>query len=625
MCFQRKTVINQTGLGDEQYDALSTNQGNMGTQIEEGFVATGGKLDTLSGDVAGIGSKVDNAAFNINNNTNTGFTNLSTLLGEYGDTLTQGQTDAAAGRKTYYDNMLTALQNNTGGLQTAIDTGFSDVGGRFDTVDQSNTDIQTAVDTGFNDQATAFNNLEAGMNTQFDSQNDGLTTAFTELGGDLNTAFGNASDELNTVSSNVLEGQQGMNQSLDSLSANQDTYYGDLAQRAGTLQETTDGFQTNFDNFVNRYTDDTTLANQSRADIMTGQANTAENLSKGQSGLASRIGTLGEGTQAGFEVLSGAVEGGFSDSAASAQIERQNLSNRIGNVKTLLETTGATIDETSKAQYTALANSFDQNGELIANSIDDQGNTISRSIDEQGNIIQSTFDNTGTEIGRVSMDVETMLSNAENYQNSLSGQLQGLEQNVDTGFSDVASGQDAITGNFTSGFQDVATGQDQISRTVETGQEGLMNATMDNRQLAEANALQTQQGFDTASQTMDTQLRDLARIASGQSDLDMRMRQDFKQIGDSFDDTGQLIQNTVNQNGTTISRAIDSNGNLLLRAFDMQGNRIGDKVLNINKSLFDLQNLKNMAGANTSMGNLSPAMQGNVPTGGFASPFTTTR
>jgi hypothetical protein len=503
--------------------------------------------------------------------------------------------------------MLTALQNNTGGLQTAIDTGFNEVGGRFDTVDQSNTDIQTAVDTGFNDQATAFNNLEAGMNTQFDNQNDGLTTAFTELGGDLNTAFGNASDQLNTVSSNVLEGQQGMNQSLDSLSANQDTYYGDLAQRAGTLQETTDGFQTNFDNFVNRYTDDTTLANQSRADIMTGQANTAENLAKGQSGLASRIGNLGEGTQAGFEVLSGAVEGGFSDSAASAQMERQNLSNRIGNVKTLLETTGATIDETSKAQYTALANSFDQNGELIANSIDDQGNTISRSIDEQGNIIQSTFDNTGAEIGRVSMDVETMLSNAENYQRSLSGQLQGLEQNVDTGFTNVASGQN------------------QIEQTVETGQEGLMNAAMDNRQLAEANALQTQQGFDSASQTMDTQLRDLARIASGQSDLDMRMRQDFKQIGDSFDDTGQLIQNTVNQNGTTISRAIDSNGNLLLRAFDMQGNRIGDKVLNINKSLFDLQNLKNMAGANTSMGNLSPAMQGNVPTGGFASPFTTTR
>ena len=607
MCFQRKTVINQTGLGDEQYDALSTNQGNMGTQIEEGFVATGGKLDTLSGDVAGIGTKVTNAANNINTNTNTGFTNLTNLLGEYGNTLTQGQTDAAAGRKTYYDNMLTALQNNTGGLQTAIDTGFNEVGGRFDTVDQSNTDIQTAVDTGFNDQATAFTNLEAGMNTQFDNQNDGLTTAFTELGGDLNTAFGNASDQLNTVSSNVLEGQQGMNQSLDSLSANQDTYYGDLAQRAGTLQETTDGFQTNFDNFVNRYTDDTTLANQSRADIMTGQANTAENLAKGQSGLASRIGTLGEGTQAGFEVLSGAVEGGFSDSAASAQMERQNLSNRIGNVKTLLETTGATIDETSKAQYTALANSFDQNGELIANSIDDQGNTISRSIDEQGNIIQSTFDNTGTEIGRVSMDVETMLSNAENYQRSLSGQLQGLEQNVDTGFSDVASGQN------------------QIEQTVETGQEGLMNAAMDNRQLAEANALQTQQGFDSASQTMDTQLRDLARIASGQSDLDMRMRQDFKQIGDSFDDTGQLIQNTVNQNGTTISRAIDSNGNLLLRAFDMQGNRIGDKVLNINKSLFDLQNLQNMAGANTSMGNLSPAMQGNVPTGGFASPFTTTR
>lgn len=600
MCFQKKTTINQTGLGDKQYKTLQTNQKNLGTQAEEGFTGLDKRFDTVDKSITGIGKDITGLGKTVNENTNTGFTNLSELLSGYGDTLSAGQTAAAEGSKTYYDNLMKSIKNNTGGLATAVDTGFTDMAGRFDTVDQANTDIQSSVNTGFEDQATAFNNLEAGMNTQFENQNTGLTDAFGTLGTDLDTAFTNASDELSNVSSNVLQGQGNLSSSLSDLSANQDTYYGDLAERAGTLQETTDGFQTNFDNFVNRYADDTTLANQTRADILTGQANAttalredmgryADATSKGQSNLASRLGDLGEGTAAGFEVLSGAVEGGFSDTAAAAQVERQNLSNRIGNVKSLLEDTGNNIDDATKAQYTALANSFDESGQLIANSIDAQGNTISRSLDEQGNVIESKFDGTGKEISRVSMDVETMLSNAENFQNSLVNQIGDVQQSLDTGVS-----------------------------SIQSGQEGLMSVA-DNTQA------QIQSGFDTTSNTMDTQLRDLARIASSQSDLDMQMRQDFKQIGDSFDDTGQLIQNTVTENGTTISRAIDSNGNLLLRAFDMQGNRIGDKVLNINKSLYDLQNLNSMTGANASMGNLSPAMQGDVPTGGFASPFTTTR
>jgi hypothetical protein len=35
--------------------------------------------------------------------------------------------------------------------------------------------------------------------------------------------------------------------------------------------------------------------------------------------------------------------------------------------------------------------------------------------------------------------------------------------------------------------------------------------------------------------------------------------------------------------------------------------------------------MQNVQGANASMGNLSPAMSGQVPVSGFASPFATTR
>ena len=127
---------------------------------------------------------------------------------------------------------------------------------------------------------------------------------------------------------------------------------------------------------------------------------------------------------------------------------------------------------------------------------------------------------------------------------------------------------------------------------------------------------------------LDIQTRDLARIASTQSEVDMATRQEFKQISDAFDDQGRLITNSVNDNGTSVARAVDENGNLLLRAFDAQGRQLGDRVININRSLATLSDLANVAGANSSMGNLSPAMQageGGVPTSGFMSPYAMTR
>ena len=79
------------------------------------------------------------------------------------------------------------------------------------------------------------------------------------------------------------------------------------------------------------------------------------------------------------------------------------------------------------------------------------------------------------------------------------------------------------------------------------------------------------------------------------------------------------------ENGTTISRAVDESGNLLMRSFDAQGNRMGDQVMNINRSLNNLSQLTTTQGANTSMGNLSPAMSSGAPSTGFASPYATTR
>ena len=870
MCFQKKTIINKTGLGEEQYDALSTNQGNMGTQIEEGFVATGGKLDTISSNVDQFGRNIYDAASLVNTNTNTGFTNLTDLLGTYN----QGMNDQFSNAAISMDHNAGLLSKNNTALRklpSTISTGFTEMDARFDTVDDVTGDTNSTLDQGIDAMDAGFTQAQANRDQQaIDAKrlrDSGFEAATTEF----NKGFEGASKQLTETQANVLGGQDNLGATLDTMQGSADIYAGQSLENQAALQKKQDGFVSSFDTYVDRYSDDTTLANQTRADLQLAQNNAAKALrtdignyaqaaAQGQDNINRNIGTLGEGSARGFEVLADTVQGGFSDTTAANQLESQNLSSRIGNVKSLLQTTGETIDATSREQYTALANSFDENGQLIANSVDAQGNTISRAMDDQGRIIETKFDGAGSEISKVQMDVETMLSNAEQYQSSLTGQISGLQEvteggftGVDsalgTGFADtensivqglqsqganinnlfdtqggvlqsqgadllnvlsnqqgldatlrnqatsisaafsdtgqlIANTQDDLGNTITNsideqgnlitqkfdqtgrliqdtsvninevlssgltntsgqisdvqsalrngfdtqsgtlsqqakqilgvaqnieqfdgdsrsqfadiasafddqgnliqnstdslgnnilrqldangnlitqrldqngtvletsnsnvsdaltaiqqqtgslsdriqlGFSDIDRGQQNLTDTVQTGQQGLMAETVNTQDMLGNTSRQLVRGFDETSGTLDIQTRDLANIASGQSDLDIRMRQDFKQVSNAFDDQGLLITNTVADNGTTISRAVDQNGNLLLRAFDAQGNRIGDKVLNINRTLFDLQNLQTQAGGNVSMGNLSAPMQGEIPTSGFASPFTTTR
>jgi len=599
--FDKTYVTNVTGLGDKQMTELTKNQGNVEKNIKSGFKQTGKDFDTVFDKFKKSRGYIEDAEKGINKNTNKGFTNLSESLSGYGDTLTKGQTDAAAGRAKYYNDMLTALKNNTGGLatQASLDTGFSDTANRFDTVDQANSDIQGSVDQGFIDAQTDRTQMGTDMTAAFNTQNTGLNTAFTTLGTEVGTAFDATNTNIDTTRGNLTEGQTGLASDLSTLTGNVDAYGASLIDGQTNLQSGQDTFKSSFDSYVDRYTEDTEIANRARSDralaaasqneaLRTDLGSYAQAAAEGQSTIGRRIGSLGDATGAGFEVLSGAVEGGFSDVSAQDQSVKSTLVRNIAGVRELLQTTGDTLDASTRAQYSALANSFDDSGDLITNAIDAQGNTIQRSMDSQGRIIESRFDGSGAEISSVAIDVETMLSNAEGYQNSLMGNLSTLSTNQDAGFKTVESIDTAI--------------RDQ----------GAALAT----------------GFDSQSLKMNTTIRDLARVAAAQSDIDIGTRQEFKQISDAFDDQGDLIANSVGDNGSSISRAIDNQGNLLLRAFDTQGRTLGDKYIDINRSLRSLNDLQNVAGANAGMGNLSPAMQagsGGAVTSGFASPYATTR
>jgi hypothetical protein len=667
-----ETVVDG-GLSDDQYQDLADNQVGISGQITDEaaeankrFDTFDGRFDNVDSSVAGVGSSV-----------NTGFTNIQDLMDKYNTSLNTQLTNANTGianNATSMSNNATANANSLSDLSTNVSGGFDEAGRRFDTVDAANTNMQNAVDQGFVDQAQGFSDAQADRTAQFGAAQDDRTNQFSAASDALSTGFNDANTALTQTQANVLDGQGGLQSSLDTMADTADIYATQSLENQAGLASNQEGFTSSFDDYVERYGEDAELAQQTRADMQKANANANQRLREdiGNYANASVAGTenLGNALMASTNALGSAVEGGFSDlsaenSAISGSLEggfntlgdtyeatQNNLGNRMNNLKSLLNQTGADLDANTRAQYQALSSSFDENGQLISNSIDAQGNTLTRTMDDQGNMITSKFDASGQQVDQVSTNVNQVLTQAENNQKNTGNLIDGLGNFVTDGFAKTTS--PLITGmnRLEAGRIDSNNSIDDIRKGLDTGFANISRAndlsdinnnlerinsnnistntslrdldlSMGNRFNDASKELST--GFDNIGAGQITAARDLAKVASTQNDLDMGMRQNFHQLGNAFDDTGALIKSSIDAQGNTITRNMDQQGNLLLRSFDVTGRAIGDKVININRSLTDLQNMQNVQGANASMGNLSPAMSGKVPVSGFASPFATTR
>jgi len=686
------------GLSDDQYQDLADNQVGISGQITDEaaeankrFDTFDGRFDTVDSSVAGVGSSV-----------NTGFTNIQDLMDKYNTSLNTQLTNANTGianNATSMANNATANANTLSDLNTSVTGGFDEAGRRFDTVDAANTNMQNAVDQGFVDQAQGFTDAQADRTAQFGAAQDDRTNQFSAASDALSTGFNDANTALTQTQANVLNGQGGLQSSLDTMADTADIYATQSLENQAGLASNQEGFTSSFDDYVERYGEDAELAQQTRADMQKANANANQRLREdiGNYANASVAGTenLGNALMASTNALGSAVEGGFSDlsaenSAISGSLEggfntlgdtyeatQNNLGNRMNNLKSLLNQTGADLDANTRAQYQALSSSFDENGQLISNSIDAQGNTLTRTMDDQGNMITSKFDASGQQVDQVSTNVNEVLTQAENNQKNNLNSLNEIGNIVNFGFADTnklidgatdlnalgfaennaniaESTRPLITGmnRLEAGRVDSNNSMDDIRKGLDTGFANISRANdlsdiNNNLERINSNNISTNTslrdldlsmgnrfndaskelslGFNNIGAGQITAARDLAKVASTQNDLDIGMRQNFHQLGNAFDDTGALIKSSIDAQGNTITRNMDQQGNLLLRSFDVTGRAIGDKVININRSLTDLQNMQNVQGANASMGNLSPAMSGQVPVSGFASPFATTR
>jgi hypothetical protein len=333
------------------------------------------------------------------------------------------------------------IENRIGSLEGTTSSGFADVGGRLDTVNNTLGDVQGSVDTGFASMNQNFNDITEGqtgiqntltdvsgnMAERFDTVDNTLDTGFTGVNENINTQFDTQNQNLTDMSANILGGQTNLQSYLEGMSDRNDTYYGGLAEGQSNIMGEVGGLQTGLASFRDAYDANTTLANQTRAELLdtvSGGFNRtreaiADNFGDTQRDIASvssQIDQQGRQEQAGeqsiqrdftaaIRELSAGFEAGTQDQAAA----QQDVINRIDTVKQVLATQSENLPEDIRRQYTQLATSFDENGRLIRESVDAQGLVTRRAMDNQSNVLLAQFNQQGDMLGQSMFNMNALL------------------------------------------------------------------------------------------------------------------------------------------------------------------------------------------------------------------------
>ena len=432
MCFNKTTQVTNTGLGDDQYNQIQANQTGLATQAQEGFGAVGTGINNLSSDIG----TVNTGLTGLTNTANTEFGNINNALTGLNTSMTTNADAAGASREQYYNNLLAQMNSNTGGLQSSLDTGFDNTGSRFDTLDSNVGNVQSGMDSGFAEQGERFDTVDTNVGNVQSAVDAGFlaNTANVDAGfAATNTDLGNLGSQLNTTEGNVIAGQGTLQDTVDAMSGNQDTYAATSIANQGALQNTADEFTSTFDTFSDRYTQDETLAQKSRSDLALAQTGEAE---RTRADLANFV----SGTNQGFaDVQAGQVAnqnetinelGNMAKGASAAQNETmqqfQNIdAGQVVQLRNLAQVAANQegLDADMRNDFNQLGNAYDDNGDLIKSSIDAQGNTITRAIDNQGMMMLNSFDVTGQKLSQKVIDVGARVTQLSDYSQATMGNL----------------------------------------------------------------------------------------------------------------------------------------------------------------------------------------------------------
>ena len=384
------TYITNTGLGDTQYTGIMGGIGGVQSTQNTGFA-----------------------------DTQQGFTDLNAYLG---DKFTEGNSErnrlqrlnmqaqlglnqAAEGREALAEAARTQMG-------TDISDGFDTVGGRFDAVDTNVGNVQSAVDKGFVEQETGFAdaqiNREFALNANKRDRKNNFDATLLEMGAN--------NDEQNKANQLVLEGQTGIGTTLSSMGTAADTYATQSLENQGNIQSGIDTAKTQFDTYIDRYSDDQTLAQKTRADMQLANSNAQGQIQNQlQTGFNQNFSAQNSAPASQFNYANQQAVNNFNQQATY-----KNNVNAIRSVQNQLASGSGQLDGTKvravadmaqmastqtdlsfeqRQEFYALGSAFDENGQLIQNGIDGEGYTIQRSIDASGNMIINTFNAAGQTIG----------------------------------------------------------------------------------------------------------------------------------------------------------------------------------------------------------------------------------
>jgi len=351
----------------------------IGKNLNSGFAGVNTGIEGINTGIEGVNTGIEG----VNTGVNTGFADLTSLLDQYNT----DQNTQFAGVNTAMADNAANINTGLGTLQTSQDAGFNNMGTRFDNVDTAGANLQTAVDTGFQDTAATLSNTNANINTGFADANTAMAGGFADTQAGITSAADAANTQLTGVSDNVLAGQRGLSTDLGTMSANQDIYAGSVLGNQENMQGTQDSFQSNFDDYVDRYSDDTRLAQDTRNDIQTANANANQ-------ALRTDIGRQSDivNTQA-------------------QETARRVQAVQINQAKDLAMQAANTdgLDTGTRQNFANLSTSFDNSGNLIPSTTDSMGNRVNRAIDQQGNLVLTSYNNLGQPIGNQSINITQSL------------------------------------------------------------------------------------------------------------------------------------------------------------------------------------------------------------------------
>jgi hypothetical protein len=500
------TNVTNTGLGDNQYQALADNQVGISGQItgarddaDAAYDNIYGRFDNINSGVSGLANNVgsqgqsfdfsgfaenpftlddtlkmlkhsnglrpfdeaDTAKYDFNKDgvvdltdINAGTANISGIdpntvdTGLYKQFSDQNQNlvdqfgNVMAGQGDLNRTIGQQAIGTQGAIGSQLDALGNTVGGRFDTVDTNVGNVQGAVDQGFINQAQGFTDAQADRTTKFDDAATANSKLFSDTSDTLSKGFGDASTELTNTQANILEGQGTITDNLGTMSDTANAYADQALANQATLQQTADGFQSSFDTYADRYGEDQELAQKSRSDLATAQANQTDRLREDMGSYAQAAATgldnVATGVGKEFENLGADVQGGFMETQnataqaaanmnARADENAQSLGDQSDNILANLDAGQVTaardaaaiaasqtdLDANMRADFNQLGSAFDNNGQLIKNTIDNQGNTITRAMDAQGNLLLKTFDVQGREIGGGMININQRLNDLD--------------------------------------------------------------------------------------------------------------------------------------------------------------------------------------------------------------------